>query len=457
MIKQFWESLKNGTNKIKQNPQLLFSVFVAFVILAAFVFVANRFVTIAEDAQDRLMNIRTGFLLESFVQFTPENFETEKGIESLRTKTNTIVAKNPAFRDFRLVRFTDNGPEIILSQNKILIGEIDLAHDFLYDIARTDTDESYTAEKFEDGERYFSTVRLIMKKFGGQNVPIGAIMIEQSLTEADLKISEEINQSILVFIVIVFLIMILFFRHAKIIDYTTLYKKLKDVDQLKDDFISMASHELRTPLTVIRGYAEEIKESKDLVHDLKISAERIDIAARQLDSLVGDMLDVSKIDQGRMKLDLETVNPVELISDAVSGFQTVAKQKGLNLTLIHKLKGEKITVDPNKFRQTMINLIGNAIKYTPKGDVKITAEARESRIYIRISDSGIGISADEQKNLFQKFHRVKNEETAEIRGTGLGLWITKQIVELMDGNISIESIKGVGTHFIVDFPITSED
>jgi signal transduction histidine kinase len=134
----------------------------------------------------------------------------------------------------------------------------------------------------------------------------------------------------------------------------------------------------------------------------------------------------------------------------------VTKQKGLNLTLTHTLKDTRINVDPNKFRQLMINLIGNAIKYTPKGDVKVTAEQKESRVYFRISDSGIGISAEEQKNLFQKFYRVKNSETSEIRGTGLGLWITKQIVELMDGHINVESIKGVGTHFIVDFPVVSE-
>jgi len=456
-MKSFWTALKNGFNKIKQNPQLLFSVFVALVILVAFIFVANRFITIAEDAQDRLMNIRTGFLLESFVQFTPENINSQEGLDSLKEKSANIVANNPAFYDFRIVRFTAEGPKIILSQEQDKVGSIDLEHGFLYDIARTDSDEAYTAEKFIEGERFFSTVRLILQDFEGQQVPVGAIMVEQSLTEADLKISEEINQSIRVFIVIVFLIMFLFFRHARIIDYTTLYKKLQGVDRLKDDFISMASHELRTPLTVIRGYAEELRESESVPDDLKVSAERIDVAAKQLDGLVGDMLDVSRIEQGRMKLEIQKLNPVELISDAVSNFSRVAKQKGLDLSFTHTLKDEKISVDENKFRQVMVNIIGNSIKYTPKGEVKVTAESRDSRVYFRISDSGIGMSSQEQKELFQKFYRVKNSDTSEIRGTGLGLWITKQIVELMDGNISVESIKGVGTHFIIDFPIADEE
>jgi signal transduction histidine kinase len=202
---------------------------------------------------------------------------------------------------------------------------------------------------------------------------------------------------------------------------------------------------------------EELRESESVPDDLKVSAERIDVAAKQLDGLVGDMLDVSRIEQGRMKLEIQKLNPVELISDAVSNFSRVAKQKGLDLSFTHTLKDEKISVDENKFRQVMVNIIGNSIKYTPKGEVKVTAESRDSRVYFRISDSGIGMSSQEQKELFQKFYRVKNSDTSEIRGTGLGLWITKQIVELMDGNISVESIKGVGTHFIIDFPIADEE
>jgi signal transduction histidine kinase len=121
--------------------------------------------------------------------------------------------------------------------------------------------------------------------------------------------------------------------------------------------------------------------------------------------------------------------------------------------LKHGLDIQKIAVDPARFRQVLVNLIGNAIKYTPTGDVKVRVQKKEDYIEFRISDSGIGISAEDQKKLFQKFQRISSTETAEIRGTGLGLWITKQIVEQMGGKITVESIKGVGTHFVVEFPI----
>jgi signal transduction histidine kinase len=453
-MENFVLSLKNGLNKIRQNPQLLFSVFVAIVILGSFIFVANRFVIIAQDAQDRLMNIRMGFFLDSFVEFAPDEMQSDAGWENLGNKVLSMLSGNTTFRELRVVEYNEAGEPIVrISQSRNLVGQIDAENELLYDIVKFDENESFTIEKIEGGERYFSTIRSILDEEG--NV-IGAAIIDQSLTEADLRISEEINQSILVFIVVVFLIMLLFFRHAKIIDYTALYRKLKEVDQLKDDFVSMASHELRTPLTVIRGYAEELRESKELPEDLMVSAERIDIAAKQLDSLVGDMLDVSRIEQGRMKLEMSVVNPVEMLADAVSNFETVAKNKGLNLNLKHTLSGEKIQIDPDKFRQVMINLIGNAIKYTPKGDVTVTAKAENGKVMFRVSDSGIGISAEDQKKLFEKFYRVKNKDTAEIRGTGLGLWITKQIVELMKGKIGVESIRGVGTHFIVEFPVVNQ-
>jgi signal transduction histidine kinase len=274
-------------------------------------------------------------------------------------------------------------------------------------------------------------------------------MTKNSLSEADLKISQNINKSVIVFIIIIFLVMLLFFRHARIIDYTSLYRKLEEVDRLKDDFISMASHELRTPLTIIRGYAESLRDSKD---EVEKSVDRINIAAKQLDDLVSDMLDVSRIEQGRMTIEKENVSPIGIISDVVSGLLPVAEDKGLNLNFKHTLQNsEQINVDPDRFRQMMVNLVGNAVKYTKKGEVNVKLSLKGDDIEIRISDTGVGMSAEAQKKLFEKFYRIKTKETQDVRGTGLGLWITKQIVDLMGGKISVESIEGVGTHFIVTF------
>ncbi len=450
-MNNFFESFKNGIKKIKENPQLWYSILVAFVILIAFIFVVNRFVGLAQNAQDGLVNKRAGATLDSFVEFAPDKFLTERGQQELQEVINRIVFRNSTISDFKIVEFVGDEPKIISSVFRDRIGEIDIANQSLYSIARIDPANAFTFEVAGDGGvRLFQTIRVIRNQF---NEIIGAANLIHSLSEADTKIQREIETSIIIFIVIIVAVMALFFRYARIIDYSTLYRKLKEVDSLKDDFISMASHELRTPLTIIRGYAEELKDLNLDNQDFKLGVERIETASKQLDNLVGDMLDVSKIEQGRMKIEMTEISPIEVLTSVVSGLKKPAGDKGLKLIFEQNLNNEKINVDENRFRQVMTNLIGNAVKYTKKGEIKVTTTIENQNVIFRVQDSGIGISAEDQKKLFQKFSRIRNSETAEIRGTGLGLWITQQIVEQMNGKISVESITGVGSSFIVSFPL----
>jgi len=450
MIRDLFPSLAKSIDRFRNNPQLWYTLFVAIMIVIAFLFVANRFVTIAQDAQDRLVNVRIGALQSSFVEFVEDYFETEDSIEELQEKIIRISIGNPTINEFKVVEFDGPRPIVVAALNTGEVGSIDSENEFIYSIAEVDKNSSHTLETIENSERNFTTVRTIQDDFGNA---VGAVLTKQSLSQADLAISSSIQNSVLVFIIIVVLIMFLFFRHSRIIDYSTLYKKIKEVDNLKDDFISMASHELRTPLTVIRGYAEDLKESGSVNDEQKLSIDRINIAAGQLDSLVNDMLDVSRIEQGRIKMEMSKVNVHDAVTENITGFFKVAEDKGLRLGYIPVEDATvSISADPDKFRQLIVNLVGNAIKYTKEGDVKVKVSIEGGDVEIRVSDSGIGMSSEEQKNLFQKFYRVKNQETREVRGTGLGLWITKQIVELMNGKINVESIKDVGTHFIVTFP-----
>ena len=133
-----------------------------------------------------------------------------------------------------------------------------------------------------------------------------------------------------------------------------------------------------------------------------------------------------------------------------------AGKKGLKLSFNKtKASNVKINIDKDRLRQVLVNLVGNAIKYTKKGEIIVREYEEKGRLYIRVSDTGFGMTEEERKNLFQKFYRIKTEETEEIRGTGLGLWIVNNIIKEMNGNISVESIKGIGSHFIVSFPIIS--
>lgn len=454
-----FSSFQKGIEKIKSNPQLVYTILVAVVITGAFVFMAQTFIGIANSAQERLINVRMGSLQDAFVSFAGDNFNDT---DYLNKKISDIIHNNETILNFRIV--TRKAPNIenqqenpvqynIIASNSVKeINDTDPDAGFLYLLASSDPSNSITIQFERDGERLFNTARAITDTSG--NV-LGVIMTTQTLSQADKAIENSIVNSIILLVVILVFIMFLFLRHSKIIDYTILYKKLKEVDQLKDDFMSMASHELRTPLAIIRGYIEFIEGVPDLSKEAKDYASKIDASAKDLDLLVNDMLDVNRIQQGRMSFKFEKINPTELLEAVISSFMITAKNKNLALSFETREvdRNVKINVDQDRLKQVLVNLIGNAIKYTEKGEVKVRQYVEDKKLYIRVSDTGFGISAEEQKKLFEKFYRIRTKETENIRGTGLGLWITAEIVKEMKGFIFVESIKGVGSHFIISFPL----
>jgi signal transduction histidine kinase len=444
-------NLKRGISKIRSNPQLFYTIFIAILIIGAFIFMAERFVGIANDAQERLINVRVGSIQDSFVSFAGDKINDT---EYLNKKITEVVGVNETIKNFRILTKRNNEYFIIASNEVGQIGMTDPQADFLYTLASSDSNHSLTIELSNDGERLFQTARAVKDELG--NI-VAVVMTTQTLSQADQTINASIRNSLILFIAIILLITILFLRHSRIVDYVELYKKLKDVDQLKDDFISMASHELRTPLATIRGYAEFITEAKELLPETKDFAQKIGISAKDLDALVADILDVSRIQQGRMSFKLEKINPGEMLENLANSFILPAKEKGLKIIFDKSsmTTDQVISADKDRLKQVFVNFIGNAVKYTKQGEVKVRQYSENGRVYIRVSDTGIGMSAEEKERLFEKFYRIRTKETEDIRGTGLGLWITAQIVKEMKGNISVESIKGVGSHFIVSFPIVS--
>ena len=149
--------------------------------------------------------------------------------------------------------------------------------------------------------------------------------------------------------------------------------------------------------------------------------------------------------------------PIFLIICLFSLLQLQADDKNLKLTAEKSQLLPPIMLDKDRFKQVLVNLIGNAVKYTLKGSVEVLVEVKNNeKLILRIQDTGIGMSAKDRERLFEKFYRITNDQTASITGTGLGLWITKQIVELMKGEISIDSIEKVGTQVSLEFPITKK-
>jgi signal transduction histidine kinase len=233
-------------------------------------------------------------------------------------------------------------------------------------------------------------------------------------------------------------------------------QQLEELDKLKDEFISMAAHELRTPMTGLVGYLDLLRDkiSPKQMPSFKGDFDTLDTLTKDLNNLINDLLDVSRLEQGRLKVNITSVAINDVIHLVLTTMKPTADKKNLKIIFTPKTL-PIIRTDPDRIHQVLGNLVTNAIKYTLKGEVSVSAYEKNKFITVEVKDTGIGIPAEELVQLFTKFHRVKDEKTKEVRGTGLGLWITKQIVEMLGGKIHAESIYGTGTRIIFTLPIHS--
>ncbi len=239
-----------------------------------------------------------------------------------------------------------------------------------------------------------------------------------------------------------------------------LNKHLLEINQLKDEFLANTSHELRTPLNSIIGFLTLITEGYyEGVEELRLFTRNALDSSYHLLSVINDILDVSKIESGKMQLQIEKVYVDELIEEISTLFKVQADQKGLTFKCSLKEPPLFASADLRKLKQVLINLAGNAIKFTQTGGVIVTAEIKDRHVKFTIKDTGIGIPREKQDKLFQKFIQADGSATRRHGGSGLGLVISKHLVEMMGGQIEIES-RGPGTGTTVIFTIpkwTKED
>lgn len=219
--------------------------------------------------------------------------------------------------------------------------------------------------------------------------------------------------------------------------------ELHKVNKLKDDFVSIASHELRTPMTAIRSYAWMALHRSDipLSDKLRKYLERTLISTERLINLVNDMLNVSRIESGRIEIAPSSFDFPNLVGEVL--VEVDAKSKEKNLTIEHQKNPiPKMFADENKVHQILLNLIGNSLKFTPSGGKIIISYYSDGRtIQVSIKDTGVGIAKDDIARLFKKFSRVDNSyvAAASTGGTGLGLYICKSLLDLMKGTITVSS------------------
>ncbi len=226
---------------------------------------------------------------------------------------------------------------------------------------------------------------------------------------------------------------------------------IKNLEQVKNDFVANVSHELRTPLAAIKGFAETLEEEEEnpaKLHYLQI----INKHADRLANIVSDLLTLSSLEDKNASLSVEPVDLKTEIENILKLFESKAKEKKIAI-ISYVADMPLVYLDSYKFEQLMINLIDNAIKYTERGTVSVSAALKDSNMLnIVVEDTGIGISDDEKERIFERFYRVDKSRSKAEGGTGLGLSIVKHIVLLFGGAIELKSKTGKGTKFILKLP-----
>ena len=235
-------------------------------------------------------------------------------------------------------------------------------------------------------------------------------------------------------------------------------KDLVDLDRMKDEFLQMATHELNTPITVIKGkldmalredYCHLDKEQKDFFTPVLVDTERLARLSR-------DILNVARIDQHRLAIDRSETDLDHLIASIVDGLQIKVKEKEVKLEYIKSKKLlPKMMIDQSKIGEVITNLINNAIKFTEKGTITVETMEKDENITVSVKDTGIGIDKEDQEHLFEKFYqagRFDPDNPHEQQGSGLGLYISQNIIQLHGGKMWLESAKGEGSTFYFSLP-----
>lgn len=232
-------------------------------------------------------------------------------------------------------------------------------------------------------------------------------------------------------------------------------KQVEEANRLKSEFLSNMSHELRTPLNSVMALSNVlITQTKDKLNDEEKSyLEIIERNGKRLLSLINDILDLSKIEAGKMNVSPEIISFGNLLQIIKENMQNIAEKKGITLTLNIAHKLPKIKTDESKLHQVLLNVVGNAIKFTEKGSVDIRAKNDQKYIYVEVQDTGIGISKEDISHVFDEFRQADGSSSRQFEGTGLGLAIANKLSNILGANIKVESELGIGSVFTVQIPI----
>ena len=441
MISKLLSIFAEGLAVLRTNSRLLFVALLIFVFPLLFVFIAQNFFDAAYTNIQTSEKRRVGILQDALALLVENQASTS--IESLHTFSEEQQKQNPDITEIKIVQKTTEGYLIRDSLEKNSIGTLD--QDVVLYQSGAVPGQSLIFEYSEGGERKWRVVR----STNGRDSTAYFVVTMHTFKSIDSVMAARRQESYFGLTAIFIFLFALAYWFSRQIDWQKKYLRIQSKMDDRDLFTNMIAHEFRTPLTAINGYNSFLAESTNLSLDEKGYVNVIQTSTARLLALVNDFLEVARIQSGKMELERTPTDIQTIITGVVDVLKPMAVEKGLMLFYKPLAVPVMYKTDSKRLHQALQNIVSNSLKYTDKGSVEIVTEITPLTVTIRIKDTGMGIGADDQHKLFAPFSRVGGVEKTATTGTGLGMWITKQLIELLGGTIAVESIKGVGTHVVI--------
>jgi signal transduction histidine kinase len=442
MISDVLQTLDDGFRAVRSNSRMVFVVVLVFVFPLLFVWVTQNFFATAHDNINTAQKQRVGMLHQTLAVGLEQNISGE----AMQAMITAADSANADITKIRILKEGADGFLIIHDTQPALIGTYESSDAIFRTIGFSDVHSFLQLEFIIGGERVWQAFRRVQLDDGYHY-----IFSEHNFALVDSVMSARRQQSYFGLTAIFLFLIGLAYWLRRQSDWQQHHNLLREQLVERDMFSNMIAHEFRSPLTAIKGYASFLQESKTLSPDELRFATNIRGASERLVELVNDFLEVARLQSGKLTINPRMVDLREILTSVTTDLQVMATEKGLSLSYEPDAKSLPMSTDPARMTQVLTNIISNAIKYTNQGAVSIEAVSAYGEITIRVKDTGTGISAEDQQKLFAPFTRVGGVDSGSTTGTGLGMWITKQLVALLDGTIGVESIKGVGTHVVITF------
>jgi len=424
------------------NTKVLLVGILVLVFPIVFFYITQSFLDTASDNINTVQKQRLELLHQSLSTI----LESSENTSTVQSYINNVTEESVDLKSISIILKTTSGYFVKYSSNQDFLETKILNVDPFEKLPITENEslilnstnglgrvwESYQMVLVEDNEYYIYT--------------------KQDFSVIDQVLYSRVQQSYLgLTLIFIFLIGLAYWLNRQTFwkgEYDSAQVKLKE----RDVFSTMIAHEFRTPLTAIKGYASFLKESESVSDEDKRFVANISRSTERLIYLVNDFLEVARLQSGSISIKKETTNVDSAVDKVITDLLPIAKSKDLQLSADIPTN---LNFDTDKVRlqQILINLVTNSLKYTEKGKVSISAERKSNEVLIFIQDTGVGISGKDQKKLFQPFIRVGKADEGLVTGTGLGMWITYKLIELLGGEINLESIEGIGTKVTLSFEL----